>query len=68
VGIITLPGSLGRVAIAVFVMNGGGAATMQKVISDVGAAVYESFTGQLLPPSARAATGRRAARPVKKRS
>jgi hypothetical protein len=33
---------------------------MQKVISDVGAAVYESFTGTPLPPPARPA---RRARP-----
>jgi beta-lactamase class A len=50
VGIITLPDEGGHLAIAVFVMNGGGPATMQKVISDLGAAVYESFTGKPLPP------------------
>ncbi|HEY3044241.1 MAG TPA: serine hydrolase [Vicinamibacterales bacterium] len=59
VGIITLPGSAGHLAIAVFVMNGGGPATMQKVISDLGAAVYESFTGKALPPPARRASRRR---------
>jgi beta-lactamase class A len=59
VGIITLPGSAGHLAMAVFVMNGGGPATMQKVISDLGAAVYESFTGKPLPPPARRAGRRR---------
>jgi beta-lactamase class A len=59
VGIITLPGSAGHLAMAVFVMNGGGPATMQKVISDLGAAVYESFTGKTLPPPARRAGRRR---------
>jgi len=36
---------------------------MERVISDIGAAVYESFTGKTLPPPAKPA--RRAA--VKKR-
>ena len=64
VGIITLPWNnsiySGHLALAVFVMNGGRASAMQKVISDVGAAVYESFTGTPLPPPARPA---RRARP-----
>jgi len=64
VGIITLPwndsGYTGHLALAVFVMNGGRASAMQKVISDVGAAVYESFTGRPLPPPSRPA---RRARP-----
>jgi beta-lactamase class A len=64
VGIITLPWNNsiynGHLALAVFVMNGGRASAMQKVISDVGAAVYESFTGTALPPPARPA---RRARP-----
>jgi beta-lactamase class A len=50
VGLITLPDDAGHLALAVFVMNGGSAAAMQKVISDLGAAVYESFTGKPLPP------------------
>ena len=66
VGIITLPeGNLdedkingGHLALAVFVMNGGRVAAMQKVISDIGAAVYESFTGKTLPPPARPARRR----------
>jgi beta-lactamase class A len=49
VGIITLPDNGGHLAMAVFVMNGGGAIRMQTVISDLGAAVYESFTGKPLP-------------------
>jgi len=49
VGIITLPEGGGHLAMAVFVMNGGRPAAMQKVISDLGAAVYESFTGKALP-------------------
>ena len=46
-----------------FDKNGGRASVMQRVISDVGAAVYESFTGRPLPPPARPA--RRAVRVVK---
>jgi beta-lactamase class A len=65
VGIITLPEDGGHLAVAVFVMNGGGAATMERVISDLGAAVYESFTGKPLPRPATSA--RRAARIVQKR-
>jgi beta-lactamase class A len=53
VGLITLPGDAGHLALAVFVMNGRGAATMQKVIADVAAVTYESFTGQVLQPPAR---------------
>ena len=61
VGIITLPGNRdninninsGHLALAVFVMNGGSASSMQKVISNISAAVYESFTGKPLPPPAR---------------
>jgi beta-lactamase class A len=49
-GIITLPKGGGHVAVAVFVMNGKNASAMQHVISDIGAAVYESFTGAPLPP------------------
>jgi len=49
----------GHLALAVFVMNGGRAGAMERVISDIGAAVYESFTGKTLPPPAKAA--RRAA-------
>jgi beta-lactamase class A len=70
VGIITLPEKKGdsddvnnlnnvsraHLALAVFVMNGGRVAAMQKVISDVGAAVYESFTGKTLPPTAKPAS------------
>jgi beta-lactamase class A len=48
VGIITLPDNGGHLAMAVFVMNGRGAASMERVISDLGAAVYESFTGKPL--------------------
>jgi beta-lactamase class A len=70
VGIITLPGNRvddvneinkidninrGHLALAVFVMNGGSASSMQKVISNISAAVYESFTGKPLPPPARRA-------------
>ena len=75
VGIITLPGNnvnnvdsvntAGHLALAVFVMNGGRAGAMEKVISDIGAAVYESFTGKTLPPPAKPA--RRAAPIMKKR-
>jgi beta-lactamase class A len=77
VGIITLPGNTdtidrgnnlstaGHLALAVFVMNGGRAGAMERVISDIGAAVYESFTGKTLPPPAKPA--RRAASSVKKR-
>lgn len=54
VGLITLPGDAGHLALAVFVMNGRGAATMQKIIADVGAVTYESFTGQALPPPVKA--------------
>ena len=61
-GIITLPDNGGHLALAVFVMNGGGAAAMQKVISDLGAAVYESFTGKPLPPPAQTRCGRGASR------
>jgi beta-lactamase class A len=50
VGIITLPGLGGHLAVAVFVMNGGRATAMERVIANVGAAVYESFTGTPLPP------------------
>ena len=53
----------GHLALAVFVMNGGRAGAMERVISDIGAAVYESFTGMTLPPPAKPA--RRTA--VKKR-
>ena len=53
VGIISLPDNGGHLALAVFVMNGGRAVAMQKVISDIGAAVYESFTGKALPPPAK---------------
>jgi len=56
VGLITLPNNGGHLAMAVFVMNGGSVAAMQKVISDLGAAVYESFTGKALPPPQRKAT------------
>jgi beta-lactamase class A len=55
----------GHLALAVFVMNGGRAGAMEKVISDVGAAVYESFTGKTLPPPAK--PPRRAARNIRKR-
>jgi beta-lactamase class A len=55
----------GHLALAVFVMNGGRAAAMEKVISDVGAAVYESFTGKTLPPPAK--PSRRAAPNMRKR-
>ena len=54
----------GHLALAVFVMNGGRAGAMERVIADIGAAVYESFTGKTLPPPAKPA--RRAA--LKKRS
>jgi hypothetical protein len=65
VGIITLPDHGGHLALAVFVMNGWRAAAMQKVIADVGAAVYESFTGTALPPPvAKPRAVRRAAKPV----
>jgi beta-lactamase class A len=63
VGIITLPGNsvntvnTEHLALAVFVMNGGRASAMQKVIADIGAAVYESFTGKPLPPPAKPARG-----------
>jgi beta-lactamase class A len=52
VGIITLPDNMGHLALAAFVMNGGRPAAMQNVISEVGAIVYESFTGTTLPPLA----------------
>jgi beta-lactamase class A len=63
VGLITLPDNGGHVAMAVFMMNGGRAIRMQTVISDLGAAVYESFTGKPLP--APAIPVRRAARVVR---
>jgi beta-lactamase class A len=67
VGIITLPDNGGHVALAVFVMNGGSAAAMQRVIADVGAAVYESFTGTSLPaPLVKSKGIRRAVKLVKK--
>jgi beta-lactamase class A len=63
VGIITLPDGGGHLAMAVFVTNGGRASAMQRVISDLGAVVFESFTGKLLPPPAKPARpARRAAR------
>jgi beta-lactamase class A len=69
VGIITLPDNGGHLALAVFVMNGGGVASMQKTISDVGVAVYESLTGKRLPPPAKPSKpGRRALKVVKKGS
>ena len=69
VGIITLPENGGHLAMAVFVMNGGRVGAMQKVISDLGAAVYESFTGKPLPPSlVKSEPVRRAAKGIRKRS
>jgi beta-lactamase class A len=61
VGIITLPENAGHLALAVFVMNGGGAVAMQRVISDVGVAVFESFTGKSLPPAVKIRPARRGA-------
>jgi beta-lactamase class A len=52
VGIITLPedGALtGHLVIAAFVMNGRGAASMQRTIAQLGGAAYEFCTGRTLP-------------------
>ena len=65
VGIITLPEGGGHLAMAVFVANGGGARTMQRVISDLSAAVYESFTGRALTPPARPARLAARSRPAR---
>jgi beta-lactamase class A len=69
VGLITLPDNRGHLAMAVFVMNGGSVARMQRVISDLSAAAYESFTGQPLPeprrkgPSAKRGVARKRSAP-----
>src|SRR5205823_984830 len=49
VGLITLPGEGGHLAMAVFAMNGRQAA-MQHAIAEMSAAAYEAFTGKTLPP------------------
>ena len=59
VGLITLPDNGGHLAMAVFVMNGRGAASMQKVISDLGAAVYEASPETVAPPPVKAKPARR---------
>ena len=52
VGIITLPPDSaidGHLALAVFVINGGRASTMQQTIAQIGGASYEFFSGKPLP-------------------
>jgi beta-lactamase class A len=69
VGVMTLPENGGHLVLAVFVMNGGRVNAMQRVIAEIAAAAYESFTGKLLPPpppvkvaAKKASRGRRAGR------
>jgi beta-lactamase class A len=52
VGIITLPADSainGHLALAVFVINGGRASSMQQTIAQIAGASYEFFTGRPLP-------------------
>jgi beta-lactamase class A len=52
VGIITLPPDSainGHLALAVFVINGGRASTMQQTIAQIGGESYEFFSGKPLP-------------------
>src|SRR4029079_8410601 len=59
VGIITLPaGSAigGHLALAVFVINGARASSMQQTIARISGASYEFFTGQPLPAPQKAKT------------
>lgn len=50
VGLITLPDGGGHLAMAVLTMNGARSAATERVIAEMAAAVYESFTGKPLPP------------------
>src|SRR5262249_23295879 len=57
VGIITLPADSainGHLALAVFVINGGAASSMQQTIARIAGASYEFFTGKPLPEPQRA--------------
>jgi hypothetical protein len=59
VGIITLPADSaigGHLALAVFVINGGRASSMQQTIAQIAGASYEFFTGQPLPAPQKAKT------------
>jgi beta-lactamase class A len=58
VGIITLPTDsaiAGHLALAVFVINGAHASSMQQTIAQIAGASYEFFTGQPLPVPQKAA-------------
>ena len=70
VGIITLPADSaigGHLALAVFVINGARASSMQQAIAQIAGASYEFFTGKPLPAPQKAkaiAKKARARRPV----
>jgi beta-lactamase class A len=64
VGIITLPADSpigGHLALAVFVINGAGASSMQQAIAQIADASYEFFAGKPLPtPQKAIAIGKKA--------
>jgi beta-lactamase class A len=52
VGVITLPADSkipGRLALAVYIANGSSIAAMERTVAQIGAAVFEFFTGRTIP-------------------